>query len=119
MAKVIIDTTKGSSQVEGDLNLEEFMNAVLATLSGMVAQVKAAAAKDEKYNAELFDRTLFDLYNERFSRFLEITFPECEMHPEITEQVLAKEAELIAAIAAEVDSDTADIAETKEAHDGV
>lgn len=50
--------------------------------------------KDEK-DADKIDKELFDCLNHSFSKCLELTFPEYELHPEITEEVLAKEEALV------------------------
>lgn len=102
MAKIIIDTEESSVQVEGSLHLEEYTNALLAMLTGSVESVKEQAVADD-VPAEKVDKDLFDFFNERFARFLELNFPDIEMHPEITQEILQKESELVAERAAEID----------------
>lgn len=54
---------------------------------------------------EAIKKELFDCLNLAFSKCLENSFPEYELHPEITEEVLAKENALIMEKLAEVEAD--------------
>lgn len=66
-----------------------------AALTGMVNQVRSNYEKEE--DADKIDKELFDCLNLSFSKCLENAFPEYELHPEITEEVLKKEDELLKA----------------------
>lgn len=86
MAKIIIDTDAGALNVDGNLTVIELIDNTMAMLTGVYRGFEENL--DDKQKKEFFD-----LFNERFSRMLEVTFPDIEMHPEITEQILAKEAQ--------------------------
>ena len=75
------------------MSVVELCNIFCAALTGAVLEIRPNY-KDEPDAAKI-DKELFDCLNYSFSKCLEITFPEYELHPEITEEVLKKEEELL------------------------
>lgn len=73
----------------------EIANLACAAITSAVTQVREQYSAEE--DADKIDKELFDCLNLSFSKCLELTFPEYELHPEITEEVLAKEEELVKA----------------------
>ena len=80
------------------LPVTEIANLTCAAITAAVKQVRASYAQEE--DAGKIDKELFDCLNLSFSKCLENTFPEFELHPEITEEVLKKEEQLMAEKAA-------------------
>ena len=75
------------------MSVVEICNYCCAALTGAVQEIRASYESDDK--AKLIDKELFDALNYSFSKCLELTFPEYELHPELTEEVLKKEDELL------------------------
>lgn len=71
----------------------EICNLCCAALTGAVKDVRQKY--QEQPNAKTIDKELFDALNYSFSKCLELTFPEYELHPELTEEILKKEDELL------------------------
>ena len=71
------------------INLLEYLDGTLAALTAMV---KTLQDKTENFD----NRECYDLCNERMGKFFEITFPDIEMHPEITQELLQKESQYVA-----------------------
>lgn len=71
----------------------EICNLFCAALTGAVQDIRPSYQKEKE--AKKIDKELFDALNYSFSKCLELTFPEYELHPEITEEVLKKEDELL------------------------
>ena len=76
------------------MSVVEICNYCCAALTGATQEVRASYESDPK--SKLIDKELFDALNYSFSKCLELTFPEYELHPELTEEVLKKEDELLA-----------------------
>ena len=68
-------------------------NIFCAALTGAVNDIRQNYQKDPK--APQIDKELFDALNYSFSKCLELTFPEYELHPELTEEILKKEDALL------------------------
>ena len=75
------------------ISVVEMCNIFCAALTGAVQNLRPQY-KDEPEAAKI-DKELFDSLNMSFSKCLELTFPEYELHPELTEEVLAKEDALL------------------------
>ena len=75
------------------ISVIELCNLFCAALTGAVQNVRRSYEEEE--DAPKIDKELFDGLNYSFSKCLELTFPEYELHPEITEEVLKKEDELL------------------------
>lgn len=75
------------------MSVVEICNLFCAALTGAVQDIRPNYA--EEPDAKKIDKELFDCLNYSFSKCLELTFPEYELHPEITEEVLKKEEELL------------------------
>lgn len=85
------------------LPVTEITNLACAAITAAVKQVRSSYAQEE--DADKIDKELFDCLNISFSKCLENTFPEFELHPEITEEVLQKEEQLMAKKAAAVETE--------------
>lgn len=83
------------------LSVIEVCNLCCAALTGAVQNIRPnyQANKDR----DKIDKELFDALNYSFSKCLELTFPEYELHPEITEEVLKKEDALLRSKIAAID----------------
>lgn len=75
------------------VSVVEMCNIFCAALTGAVQNIRPQYQTDP--DAAKIDKELFDGLNYAFSKCLELTFPEYELHPEITEEVLKKEDELM------------------------
>ena len=75
------------------MSVVEICNLFCAALTGAVQDIRPNYQKEK--DAKKIDKELFDCLNYSFSKCLELTFPEYELHPEITEEVIQKENELI------------------------
>lgn len=75
------------------LSVIEICNLFCAALTGAVQDIRPNYADNP--DKDKIDKELFDCLNYSFSKCLELTFPEYELHPEITEEVLKKEEELL------------------------
>ena len=75
------------------MSVVEICNLFCAALTGAVQDIRPNY-KDEPESKKI-DKELFDCLNYSFSKCLELTFPEYELHPELTEEVLKKEDELL------------------------
>lgn len=75
------------------MSVVEICNLFCAALTGAVQDIRPNYAKEK--DKDKIDKELFDCLNYSFSKCLELTFPEYELHPEITEEVIQKENELI------------------------
>lgn len=75
------------------MSVVEICNLFCAALTGAVQDIRPNYAKEK--DKDKIDKELFDCLNYSFSKCLELTFPEYELHPEITEEVLKKEEELL------------------------
>lgn len=75
------------------MSVVNICNIFCAALTGAVQDIRPNYAKDPK--AKAIDKELFDALNYSFSKCLELTFPEYELHPELTEEILKKEDELL------------------------
>lgn len=77
------------------MQVVEICNLCCAAITGAVQDIRPnyqhLEAKDK------IDKELFDALNYSFSKCLELTFPEYELHPELTEEVLKKEDALLKA----------------------
>lgn len=81
----------------GDLTFSLALDLVCSVLNGCTLQMRQALAADDKLTEEEKTkavRELFDLANISFSRSLELNFPECELHPEMTDEVLKRAIEI-------------------------
>lgn len=73
--------------------------------SGITAAVQTAREQySQTEEAEAIDKELFDCLNLAFSKCLENAFPQFELHPELTEEILKKEDELLKAKVAEMEA---------------
>jgi uncharacterized HAD superfamily protein len=75
------------------ISVVEICNIFCAALTGAVQDIRPNYKNEP--DAPKIDKELFDCLNYSFSKCLEITFPEYELHPEITEEVLKKEEALL------------------------
>ena len=75
------------------MSVIDICNLCCAALTGAVQDIRQNYKDDPK--AKAIDKELFDALNYSFSKCLELTFPEYELHPELTEEVLKKEDELL------------------------
>ena len=75
------------------ISVIEMCNIFCAAITGAVQDLRSKYHTDK--DADKIDKELFDGLNYAFSKCLELTFPEYELHPEITEEVLKKEDELL------------------------
>lgn len=75
------------------MSVVDICNLCCAALTGAVQEIRPSYAQDE--NAKAIDKELFDALNYSFSKCLELTFPEYELHPELTEEILKKEDALL------------------------
>lgn len=88
MKSITIDlTNQAVSFGDEPVNLIEYLDATLASLTAMIKPLQ----EGEGFN----NRECYDLCNERMSKFFEVTFPDIEMHPEITQQLLQKETRYV------------------------
>ena len=81
----------------GDLTFSLALDLVCSVLNGCTLQMRQALAADDKLTDEEKEKTireLFDLANISFSRSLELNFPEVELHPEMTDDVLKRAIEI-------------------------
>ena len=92
MKPTIVVSEEGMFSSE-PMPVTEICNIFCAALTGAVTHIREDYRDDPK--SALIDKELFDALNYSFSKCLELTFPEYELHPEITEEVLQKENELI------------------------
>lgn len=80
------------------VQIEKMVNIFCAATTGAINQIKEqldAAVADEnneftEKDKEVALKNLFDGLNGAYSRQLEICFPELELHPELTEEVMKK-----------------------------
>ena len=75
------------------MSVVEICNLFCAALTGAVQDIRPNYQSDPE--SKKIDKELFDGLNYAFSKCLELTFPEYELHPEITEEVLKKEDQLM------------------------
>ena len=75
------------------MSVIELCNIFCAALTGAVQDVRPNYADDK--DKDKIDKELFDSLNYSFSKCLELTFPEYELHPELTEEVLKMEDALL------------------------
>ena len=75
------------------MSVIDICNLCCAALTGAVQDIRQNYKDDPK--AKAIDKELFDALNYSFSKCLELTFPEYELHPELTEEVLKMEDELL------------------------
>lgn len=75
------------------MSVIDICNLCCAALTGAVQDIRQNYKDDPK--AKAIDKELFDALNYSFSKCLELTFPEYELHPELTEEILKKEDELL------------------------
>lgn len=87
------------------MRVTEIADLCCAAITSAVQNIRPQYAEEEDHDK--IDRELFDCLNHSFSKCLELTFPEYELHPEITEQVLAMEDAYIKEAAGEVSDEDA------------
>lgn len=75
------------------MSVVDICNIFCAALTGAVQDIRPNYQSEPE--AAQIDKELFDSLNYSFSKCLELTFPEYELHPELTEEVLQKEDELL------------------------
>lgn len=75
------------------MSVVDICNLFCAALTGAVQDIRPNYADEPDHDK--IDKELFDSLNYSFSKCLELTFPEYELHPEITEEVLKKEEALL------------------------
>ena len=97
------------------ISVIELCNLFCAALTGAVQNVRRSYEEEE--DAPKIDKELFDGLNYSFSKCLELTFPEYELHPEITEEVLKKEDELLEEKVKELELNTPPTFDIKENDD--
>lgn len=95
-----ITITENSAKVEeGSLSIIDFMNVMCAIITSSIQSSSAEAPEAAR-------KELFDAINLGFSKCLENAFPEYELHPELTEEVmqeiLKRENEVVADRASKV-----------------
>lgn len=98
------------------MSVVEICNLFCAALTGAVQDIRPNYQKEKE--AKQIDKELFDCLNYSFSKCLELTFPEYELHPEITEEVLKKEEELLREKVAEKEKNAKVIPLTLNSPDG-
>lgn len=72
-----------------------------AAITAAVQNIRKSYAEDK--DASKIDKELFDCLNHSFSKCLELTFPEYELHPELTEEILKQEEKVVAFRAKQAD----------------
>ena len=77
------------------MSVVDICNLCCAALTGAVQDIRPNYQHLE--SKDKIDKELFDALNYSFSKCLELTFPDYELHPELTEEVLKKEDALIKA----------------------
>lgn len=98
------------------MSVVEICNIFCAALTGAVQDIRPNYADNP--DSKKIDKELFDCLNYSFSKCLELTFPEYELHPEITEEVLKKEEELLREKVAEKEKNAKVIPLTLNSPDG-
>lgn len=81
----------------GDLTFSKAIDYSLTVVNAVVQELRVALAADEKLTEEEKEKTireLFDITNISFSRSLELNFPEVELHPEMSDDVLKRAIEI-------------------------
>lgn len=68
------------------IQLDELVNIFCAAITGAVTQMKEQYKDDP--DAKKIDKEIFDGMNSAFGLMLEACFPDLELHPEMTEQVM-------------------------------
>jgi hypothetical protein len=103
----IIVVTEDNLFTNEPIAVTEMADIMCAALTGAVGQVKTKVSEqiEDPAEVEKITKELFDCLNLSFSKCLENSFPEYELHPELTEEVLQKEDELLAQKVAEVESE--------------
>lgn len=92
MEKTIVVSENGMFTSE-PLALTEMADIFCAALTAGVQQLRSQFPEEE---SPKITKELFDCLNYSFSKCLENAFPEYELHPEITEEVLKMEEALVA-----------------------
>lgn len=91
------DGTFSCHRNQGELTFSKALDYALTVLNGVVKELRTALAADEKLTEEEKEKTireLFDIANISFSRSLELNFPEVELHPEMSDDVLKRAIEI-------------------------
>lgn len=73
------------------VTLEYLVNVFCAAITGYVFKIKDAIKTNSAYTAkdiEVMEREIFDGLNAAYSRQLEICFPEIDLHPEMTDEII-------------------------------
>jgi hypothetical protein len=102
MQRTIVLTDDGMFSSE-PISVIELCNVFCAALTGAVQDLRPRYEAEP--DAAKIDKELFDSLNYSFSKCLELTFPEYELHPELTEEVLKKEDELLRAKVRAIEDD--------------
>lgn len=84
------------------MSVVDICNLCCAALTGAVQDIRPNYQHHE--SKDQIDKELFDALNYSFSKCLELTFPEYELHPELTEEVLKKEDALLKAKVASIEA---------------
>lgn len=94
-------TEDGMTIDEGRMCIPQFADIACAVITSAVQSSPTELTPAQR-------KDLFDILNLSFSRCLELTFPEFELHPELTEEVMHeiidRENQLITERAAEADN---------------
>ena len=91
------DGTVDFERAAGDLTFSLALDLACSVLNGCTKEIRTALAADDKLSEEEKEkavRELFDLANISFSRSLELNFPEIDLHPEMTEDVMKRAIEI-------------------------
>lgn len=91
------DGTVTFDRKAGDVTFSLALDLACSVLNGCTKEVRVALAADDNLTEEEKTKTvreLFDLANISFSRSLELNFPECELHPEMSDEVLKRAIEI-------------------------
>lgn len=91
------DGTVDFERAAGDLTFSLALDLACSVLNGCTKEIRTALAADDTLSEEDKEkavRELFDLANISFSRSLELNFPEIDLHPEMTEDVMKRAIEI-------------------------
>ena len=92
MKRTIVVSEDGMFSSE-PMSIVDICNIFCAALTGAVQDIRPSYA--DHPDVDKIDKELFDSLNYSFSKCLELTFPDYELHPELTEEVLQKEDALL------------------------
>lgn len=87
----VITLSESGLHTTEPVTLEYLANIFCAAITGYVRNIQTAIEANEKLSdkdREVINRQIFDGLNAAYSRQLEICFPEIDLHPEMTDEIL-------------------------------